>query len=184
MRKNSIKIINNILINNYSILYNLIAYITKISLYNLEKYSIIKLNDKIIKNNYHNLYTIYLSTFKDKNYIITIHSKMEYKKFIYVIILNSLSSKNHLTDYMFRDKYGQSYINDIVIYELNLKQCYIKEKGKKTTNSLITISSFLYYPFNYKNNYTLLKDILNIKEIRLLNNKLKNDKNNSYHLNY
>ena len=98
------KIINNIFVNNYIILYKLISYITKISLYDLERYASIKLNEKIIKNNVYSYYTIYLSIFNDNNYIITVHSKMDYQKSIYIIILNNHFSKNYLTDYMFRDK--------------------------------------------------------------------------------
>ena len=37
MKKNNNKIINNIFVNNYIILYKLISYITKISLYDLER---------------------------------------------------------------------------------------------------------------------------------------------------
>ncbi len=184
MKKNNNKIINNIFVNNYIILYKLISYITKISLYDLEKYASIKLNEKIIKNNVYSYYTIYLSIFNDNNYIITVHSKMDYQKSIYIIILNNYFSKNYLTDYMFRDKYGKKYINNIIIYEVNLKQCYIKEKTSKSNENLIAIGSFLYYPFNYRKNYVLLKNILNNKEIKVLNGHLKNDKNNSYHLNY
>lgn len=184
MKKNNNEIINNIFVNNYIILYKLISYITKISLYDLERYASIKLNEKIIKNNVYSYYTIYLSIFNDKNYIITVHSKMDYQKSIYIIILNNYFGKNYLTDYMFRDKYGKKYINNIIIYEVNLKQCYIKEKTSKSNENLIAIGSFLYYPFNYKKNYVLLKNILNNKEIKVLNGHLKNDKNNSYHLNY
>lgn len=79
MKKNNNKIINNIFVNNYIILYKLISYITKISLYDLERYASIKLR-KIIKNNVYSCYTIYLSIFNDNNYIITVHSKMDYQK--------------------------------------------------------------------------------------------------------